>query len=291
MALFLFGVSLLAVSGARAEPMSRHAVKASHSAGAGRRVLTRTPARTAETLTVTTRRLAHSPAEQVLTRTTLDRFVPGSSPLQALAMTAPGVSFASDDPYGVDSLANTTYMRGFSQNQLAFAVDGVPLGDQYFFSGNGLDINQAVIPDNIAMVSASQGAGALDVPGAENLGGAIQFTTADPENRMGGRMSQTFGSNANFRTFGRFDSGTLNLTGTRFYVAYARTDNKLWKGYGHPCQHLSITLSCRRKTLCAQNMILLIDDGRDVQILVGIDATNDSPAPGRRVRSRQWPTC
>jgi hypothetical protein len=43
----------------------------------------------------------------------------------------------------------------------------------------------------------------------------------------------------------------------------------------HPCQHLSITLSCRGKTLCTQHMILLIDDGRNMQILVGIDTTND----------------
>ncbi|MFS3135365.1 TonB-dependent receptor [Gluconacetobacter sacchari] len=231
--LLLLGAGLLAMSCARAETVARHAAKPAHPAGAVRHEHGATVRGTAESLTVSTRRLARGPAEQVLTRATLDRLVPGASPLQALSMTTPGVSFGSDDPYGVDSLANTTYMRGFSQNQLAFAVDGVPLGDQYFFSGNGLDINQAVIQDNIATVGASQGAGALDVPGAENLGGAIRFTTSDPEDRMGGRISQTFGSNANFRTFGRFDSGVLNASGTRFYVAYARTDNRLWKGYGH----------------------------------------------------------
>ncbi|PYD55349.1 hypothetical protein CFR75_17140 [Komagataeibacter xylinus] len=39
--------------------------------------------------------------------------------------------------------------------------------------------------------------------------------------------------NSTFRTFGRFDSGKLNSTGTKFYAAFARTDNNKWKGYGN----------------------------------------------------------
>ena len=64
------------------------------------------------------------------------------------------------------------------------------------------------------------------------LGGAITFTTADPTKKRQTDISQTFGSYSTFRTYGRFNSGELNASCTRFYVSYARTDGNLWKGAG-----------------------------------------------------------
>ncbi|WP_317135229.1 TonB-dependent receptor [Nguyenibacter vanlangensis] len=185
-----------------------------------------------ESLAVTANRNTSHGMEQTITRKALETFVPGTSVLQVLSATTPGVSFASDDPFGLDTWANTFYIRGYTQSQLGITLDGIPLGDGQFINASGLDINQAVIQDNIGHVNMSQGGGALDVMSITNLGGALQYYTLDPRDRMGGDVSQTFGSNGTYRTFARFESGVLNRTGTKFSAAYARTDAGKWKGAG-----------------------------------------------------------
>lgn len=52
---------------------------------------------TPESVSVTASRLTSHGMEQTITRKTMDAFVPGTSPLQVLSATTPGVSFASDD--------------------------------------------------------------------------------------------------------------------------------------------------------------------------------------------------
>ncbi|GBD56831.1 TonB-dependent receptor [Gluconobacter wancherniae NBRC 103581] len=187
---------------------------------------------TPESVSVTASRLTSHGMEQTITRKTMDAFVPGTSPLQVLSATTPGVSFASDDPFGMDTWANTFYIRGYTQSQIGITLDGIPLGDGQFINASGLDINQAVIQDNIGHVDMSQGGGALDVNSITNLGGALQYYTADPRDKMGGDISQTFGSNSTYRTFAKFESGILNHTGTKFSASYARTDAGKWKGVG-----------------------------------------------------------
>ena len=44
----------------------------------------------------------------------------------------------------------------------------------------------------------------------------------------------------------------------------------------HPGEHLPITLPGRGEASAPQNTILFIDDGRDMQILVGVDAADDT---------------
>ncbi|WP_322786476.1 TonB-dependent receptor plug domain-containing protein [Gluconacetobacter diazotrophicus] len=180
---------------------------------------------------VGTRETSHG-MEQSVTRATMDKFVAGTSPLQILSATTPGVNFASDDPFGLDTWANTFYIRGYSQSQLGITLDGIPLGDAQFINSNGLDINQAIIQNNIGRVDMSQGGGALDVMSVTNLGGALQYYSLDPRDKAGGDISQTFGSNQTYRTYVSAQSGKLNPSGTKFYASYARTDAGKWKGAG-----------------------------------------------------------
>ena len=185
-----------------------------------------------ESMTVHVRRRGSHSAVEVVSRETMDHFVAGTSPMQILALTTPGANFASDDAFGLDTVANTLYVRGFNQTQLGVSLDGIPMGGQGFHNWNGLGVDQMEIQENISSLTMSQGAGALDTPSAQTLGGAITFTSADPSDKAGGQISQLFGSYNGFRTFGRVDSGKLNASGTKFYAAYARTDQDLWKGYG-----------------------------------------------------------
>ncbi|MBB2201460.1 TonB-dependent receptor [Gluconacetobacter tumulisoli] len=170
-------------------------------------------------------------AVQAMSRSVMDQFVQGTSPMKMLSR-LPGINFVANDPLGVDTWGSSLYMRGFMQQQLGVTLDGVPLGAQDYYTYNGQSINFAILSDNIDHMDISQGGGAVDVPATTNLGGAIQIYSADPADRMGGKVAQMFGSNKAFRTYVRFDSGKLNRSGTKFTVSYARSDGQKWKGAG-----------------------------------------------------------
>ncbi|WP_246396081.1 TonB-dependent receptor [Gluconacetobacter tumulisoli] len=174
--------------------------------------------------------VSHGTADTVTSRV-MQQFAPGTSALKALAR-LPGVTFNSADPLGLDTWSSNLYVRGFTQAQLGVTLDGIPLGYQGYRTYNGLGINAAIIPDAISRMTVSQGGGAVDMPSTTNLGGALQFYSADPTDRTGGTVSQMFGSNSAFRTYVRLDSGALNASGTKFFVAYARNDTQKWKGAG-----------------------------------------------------------
>lgn len=179
-----------------------------------------------EVLTVShTRRAISHNSENVLGKQALEQQVPGQNVLKAVGQ-LPGVSYSSTDPLGIDTWGASVYMRGFFQNQLGVTLDGVPLNDQTYTSINGLNIANAWISDDISRVSVSQGAGSLDLASNTNLGGSMQFFTSDPKEKAGATVSQGFGSYAMKRTYVRVDSGKLNKTGTRFYVAYSRDFEK-----------------------------------------------------------------
>ena len=175
---------------------------------------------------------------QVLDAAQLSQAAPGTNPLKVVGQ-LPGVSFNSTDPLALDPYSANVYMRGFTEDQLGFTLDGIPLGAQGYGSsgqgyGNigGININSAIIADNIGRVNVSQGAGGVDVASASNLGGVMQFFSVDPPEKPGGTISQGFGSFNTERTFVRLDSGVLNPTGTRLFVSYARSDEDKWKGGG-----------------------------------------------------------
>lgn len=175
-------------------------------------------------VTALRRTVSHN-AETVVGARELSQQVPGQNILKAVGQ-LPGVSYSSTDPLGIDSWGTSVYMRGFFQTQLAMTLDGVPLNNQAYTSTNGLNIANAWISDDISRVAVSQGGGALGVPSNTNLGGSMQFFTTDPKEKAGATVSQGFGSYAMKRTYVRIDSGDLNSTGTRFYVAYSRDFEK-----------------------------------------------------------------
>lgn len=186
-----------------------------------------------ETLQVSGERVRSAGAAVAVTRAVMDRFVAGTNPMQILALTTPGANFTSDDAFGLDTYANTFYVRGYNQMQLGATLDGIPLGTQGFVNTNGVSITQAIIQDDLSGMTMSQGAGALDIFSAQTLGGAMTYVSSDPRDKAGGKVSQTFGSFDAYRTYGRVDSGILNRSGTKFYASFARTKSNLWKGMGY----------------------------------------------------------
>lgn len=170
---------------------------------------------------------------QSLSQTEFENAVAGSSPLSTVAR-LPGVNFQSADGLGNYEWSTRFTVRGFSQNQIGFTLDDVPLGDMSYGNFNGLHISRAISSENVGRASLSQGAGALEAASSSNLGGTLQFYSADPANRFGVRLSQTFGSDAARRTFLRVDSGATALG--EFYVSYTDQNADKWKGNGQQKQ-------------------------------------------------------
>jgi iron complex outermembrane recepter protein len=173
---------------------------------------------------------------QTVTQTVIELATPGTSPLKAIER-LPGVNFQSADALGTYEWSTRITLRGFGQNQLGFNLDGVPLGDMSYGNHNGLHISRAIIPENVARVDVSQGAGALQTASSSNLGGTLLFTSAKPSETFGGQVNLTYGSDNLQRIFGRVESGTLEaIGGGAASLSFAATRADKWKGVGEQNQ-------------------------------------------------------
>ena len=103
----------------------------------------------------------------------IQKIIPGVSPLKAI-QTLPGVLYVTADPWGNNEQNMSLFVHGFSTQQLGYAMDGVPLGDQQYGNYNGLSPSRAVTSENVSRVNLFSGAAALGVPSTSNLGGAIE---------------------------------------------------------------------------------------------------------------------
>lgn len=158
---------------------------------------------------------------QSLNQAEFDNAPAGTSPLATVAR-LPGVNFQAADGLGNYEWSTRFTVRGFSQNQLGFTLDDVPLGDMSYGNFNGLHISRAISSENVGHASLSQGAGALEAASSSNLGGTLQFYSNDPAGQFGFRASQTLGSDSATRTFLRVDSGASSLG--QVYLSYTNQD-------------------------------------------------------------------
>ena len=173
---------------------------------------------------------------QTVNQAIIELATPGTSPLKAIER-LPGVNFQSADALGTYEWSTRITVRGFNQNQLGFTLDGVPLGDMSYGNHNGLHISRAVIPENVARVEVSQGAGALQTASSSNLGGTLRFMSANPSEDFGGQINLTYGSDNLRRVFGRLESGALEaIGGGAASLSFAATRADKWKGVGEQNQ-------------------------------------------------------
>lgn len=181
---------------------------------------------------VTVTVLGHGQTRQVqnLAKADLQQALPGTSALKILEK-LPGVSFQSADPLGSYEWSTRISVRGFSQGQLGFTLDGIPLGNMSYGNNNGLHISRAIAAENIRQVDLSQGTGAIGTASTSNLGGTVQFFALDPAEQAGATASITAGSAHTRRLFGRLDTGALP-TGGRAYLSVTRQRAEKWKGSG-----------------------------------------------------------
>jgi len=175
--------------------------------------------------------------QQSVSAEQIDYLPAGTSPLKAIEK-MPGVNFQSADPFGAYEWSTRIVVRGFNQNQMGFTLDGIPLGDMSYGNHNGLHISRAVPSENVSRVVLSQGSGALGTASTSNLGGTIEFYSADPRQDMAARLDLTGGSNGTQRGFARLDSGELGAGGPRISLSVADATAEKWKGAGDQDQRM-----------------------------------------------------
>ncbi len=156
----------------------------------------------------------------------IQKLLPGVSPFKAI-QTLPGVMYVTADPWGNNEQNASLFIHGFSAGQLGHTMDGVPLGDQNYGNYNGLSPQRAIISENTGRVVVATGAGELATASTSNLGGAIETFSSDPDQQLGVRINQTFGSYGTSRTFVRVDSGEFG-SGNSAYVSALRQRARAW---------------------------------------------------------------
>jgi len=159
----------------------------------------------------------------------LSILAPGTSPLKAIEK-LPSVNFQSADPFGTYEWSSRVSIRGFNQNQLGFTLDGIPLGDSSYGNNNGLHIGRAIISENIGVTRVSQGSGSIGTQATNNLGGTLEFFSADPNTGTGADANLTYGSENTLRGFARLNWGEAG--GIRGFVSGVYHNAEKWKGGG-----------------------------------------------------------
>jgi iron complex outermembrane receptor protein len=154
---------------------------------------------------------------------------PGTSPLKAIEK-LPSVNFQSADPFGTYEWSSRVSIRGFNQNQLGYTLDGIPLGDSTYGNHNGLHIGRAIISENIGATRVSQGSGSIGTQATNNLGGTLEFFSADVNDGFGVDANVTYGSSNTMRAFGRVNFGEAG--GFRGFVSGVYHNAEKWKGGG-----------------------------------------------------------
>ncbi len=158
----------------------------------------------------------------------------GTSALKVIER-LPGVNMQSADPFGTYEWSNRITMRGFQTQQIGQTFDGITLGDMSYGNFNGLGIGRAIDSDNLGGATVLQGSGALGTSSSNNLGGVVQYTSADPFGKRTFSLSQMVGEANTRRTGGRYDTGLLTLgtsSGIKAFISLSRIDNDKWKGSG-----------------------------------------------------------
>lgn len=140
----------------------------------------------------------------------------------------PGFNVQANDALGLYEFGNSVSVRAFNFQQIGFVLDGAPTGRSDQFGGS--PIFRYVENENLARVTASQGAGDVTQPSYSSLGPIVQYVTIDPAETFGVTTTLTAGSDNLKRGFLRVDTGEHG--GASAYASYSDFSADLWRGPG-----------------------------------------------------------
>jgi iron complex outermembrane receptor protein len=140
----------------------------------------------------------------------------------------PGFNVQANDTLGLYEFGNSVFVRAFNFQQIGFVLDGIPMGRSDQFGGS--PIFRYVDNENLARVTASQGAGDVALPSYASLGPIVEYVSLDPAAEPGATFAQTLGSDDLSRNIIRVESGEYH--GLSAYVSRSKIDSDLWRGPG-----------------------------------------------------------
>ncbi len=138
----------------------------------------------------------------------------------------PGVQVSTGDSRG-GVFSYEIYLRGLTDEQIGFSVDGVPTGDSRTQGGG--PANRFLDSSNVGRIVVSQSSGEIGSPTRFGLGGFMNFETSNPSSEQGFTFEASAGSFDHRRLFARADFGEL-LPGFTGYVSYSDSDTDVWAG-------------------------------------------------------------
>jgi iron complex outermembrane receptor protein len=142
----------------------------------------------------------------------------------------PGVNVTPGGVFDSDDWSMGVTMRGFTQDQLGFTIDGLPNGATSY--GGGAKPNRFLDPENLRTVTISQGTSDISSPSAQALGGTLNYESIDPSNTRNVRIAYSTGSWQAQKEFVRYDTGGIFDDSTVAYLSFSNTYNKRWIGDG-----------------------------------------------------------
>ena len=160
------------------------------------------------------------------------KFEPPLSSVTDAVNMAPGVNITQGGVFDSDDYSTGITLRGFTQDQLGFTIDGLPNGSAGYAGGS--KPNRFLDSENLASATVSQGTADIGSPSLQALGGTLSYQSNDPKSEAGVRVDQSIGQWDAKRTFIRLDTGSFFNNTTTAYISYSTTHNDRWIGFGHP---------------------------------------------------------
>ncbi|WP_110950868.1 TonB-dependent receptor family protein [Pseudomonas bohemica] len=156
-----------------------------------------------------------------LTKAQLEKFVGLDSAVTGALKYVPGVHVSGGDSSGITE--GSLNIRGFSQDQLGFTRDGIPLNDPQFLTPHADFMGD---PENYQSVNVLYGSSSINAPTLTASGGSVEIKSVAPTAESGVTLKQSVGSNDLHRTFLRVNTGEWN--GLSAWLSASRTTGDLW---------------------------------------------------------------
>lgn len=160
-----------------------------------------------------------------LTKSQLEKFVGLDSAVTGALKYLPGVHVSGGDNSGITE--GGLNIRGFSQDQIGFVRDGIPLNDPQFLTPHADFMGD---PENYESVSVLYGSSSINAPTLTASGGSVLIKSVAPTRESGLLVKQNVGSDSLFRTFARVNTGEVN--GFSAWLSASRTTADLWDNSG-----------------------------------------------------------
>ena len=164
--------------------------------------------------------------ESIVSQQFFARQGPGQNAAQLINL-IPGVSFVSEDPYGLSN--GDLRIHGQTSNLVSVLVDGAPAND----TGNyAVYPGEYLIPEVTDHISVNLGATDVDTPSAAATAGTINIVSRVAPTTAGVLAQYQTGDFNLQRIFAEADSGAVGPLGTRAFVSYNQTGYDKYRGAG-----------------------------------------------------------